>query len=101
MSHIDHQALQHLKKLCRIDCTPEEEKNLISSLERILDYVKQLKEIDTTGVQPCSYVLRSMLKNRMRDDCVCDTLSREQFLANAPDQIGKMVRVPTVLKPTP
>lgn len=99
MPHFDHQTLQHLKKLCRIDCSEEEEKDLLHSLNRVLEYVTQLKEVDTEGVPTCTYVLRSMLKNRMREDITTDLLPREQFLANAPDQIGGMIRVPPVLKP--
>src|SRR3989338_2731267 len=91
-------TLDHLKKLCRIDCPPEEGQNILSSLSRILDHMAKLNEIDTENVKPCSYVLSSMLKNQMRKDEVKDLLPREKFLANAPDQIGGMVRVPPVLK---
>jgi len=98
MAQFDSQALEHLKKLCRIDCTPEEDVELLDSLKRVLDYVGQLNEVNTEGVKTCRYVLRSMLKNQMREDEVKDLLPREQFLANAPDQIGGMIRVPPVLK---
>lgn len=95
----DNQALELLKKLCRIECTPEEESDIAASLSRVLDYVAQLKEIDTDGVKSCRYVLRSMVKNQMREDVVKDTLSKESFLGNAPEQIGGMIRIPTVMKP--
>jgi aspartyl-tRNA(Asn)/glutamyl-tRNA(Gln) amidotransferase subunit C len=98
MPFMDSNALAHLKKLCRIDCTPEEEADIQSSLTRVLDYVSQLSEANTDGVKPCRFVLRSMLKNQMREDEPKDLLSRDQFLANAPDQIGGMIRVPPILK---
>ena len=98
MAHFDHQTLEHLKKLCKIDCSAEEDRDLLSSLGRVLEYIEQLKEVPTENTQPCRYVLRGMLKNQMRDDTPSDLLSREQFLANAPDQIGGMVRVPPILK---
>lgn len=94
----DHQTLEHLKKLCRLECTPEEDEDLLKSLTRVLNYVEQLNEIDTERVKPCRYVLRGMLKNQMREDAVKDLLPRDQFLSNASDQIGGMVRVPPVLK---
>lgn len=100
MANFDHQTLEHLKKLCRMDCTEEENKDILSSLSRIVNYVEQLKEIDTENIRTCRYVLRGMLKNRMREDAPKDLLSREEFLANAPDQIGGMIRVPPVLKPS-
>lgn|GEM_PF-216499 len=98
MSKFNEKTLENLKKLCRIDCTPEEDKDILHSLGRVLEYVELLKEVDTTGVASCNYVLQSMLKNLMREDEIKDLLPREQFLSNAPDQIGGMIRVPPVIK---
>ena len=99
MAHFDHQTLEHLKKLCRMECSPEEEATILASLKQVLEYVDLLNEVDTDKVQPCRYVLRGMLQNQMREDVVTDLLSRDKFLANAPDQIGGMVRTPSVMKP--
>lgn len=100
MADFDHHALEHLKKLCRIECTEEENRDILQSLSRVLDYVTQLHEVQTEGVKTCRYVLRGMLTNQSRPDEVKDLLTREAFLANAPDQIGGMIRVPPVLKPS-
>jgi aspartyl-tRNA(Asn)/glutamyl-tRNA(Gln) amidotransferase subunit C len=100
MANFDHQTLEHLKKLCRIECTAEENEDILANLSRVLEYVEQLKEVNTENTKTCRYVLRGMLRNRMREDEVKDLLPREQFLANAPDQIGGMIRVPQVLKPS-
>jgi aspartyl-tRNA(Asn)/glutamyl-tRNA(Gln) amidotransferase subunit C len=100
MANFDHQTLEHLKKLCRIECTDEENLDILNSLTRVLDYVNQLDEVNTEGVKTCRYVLRGMQRNQMREDEVKDVLPREKFLANAPDQIGGMIRVPPVLKPS-
>ncbi len=98
MSQFDKKTLDHLKKLCRIETDPEEEAGILTSLQRVLDYVEQLSEIDTDGVKPCSFVLRSMAKNLLREDLPERLMPRDQFLANAPDQIAGMIRVPPVLK---
>ena len=98
MANFDHQTLEHLKKLCRIECTEEENQDILDSLTRVLEYVAQLSEVNTEGTRSCRYVLRGMNHNRMREDKVADLLAREQFLANAPDQIGGMIRVPPILK---
>lgn len=99
MSNFDHQSLEHLKKLCRIECTEAEDLDILSSLKSVLEYVEQLKDVNTEGTKTCRFVLRGMTKDAMRVDEVKQTLPREQFLANAPDQIGGMIRVPPVLKP--
>lgn len=99
MSKFNRKDLEHLKKLCRIDCSPEEDADIEASLIRVLSYMDQLSEVDTEGVRTCRFVLRSMMKQSLRDDEPKDLLSRDAFLANAPDQIGGMIRVPPVLKP--
>lgn len=98
MAQFDSAALEHLKKLCRTECDESENQVLLKNFNDILDYMAQLNEVDTTDVEPCNYVLKSMLNNLMREDTVQDVLPRERFLNNAPDQIGGMVRVPPVLK---
>jgi aspartyl-tRNA(Asn)/glutamyl-tRNA(Gln) amidotransferase subunit C len=100
MANFDHQSLEHLKKLCRIECSEEESRNIQDNLSRVLDFVAQLNEVDTDNTAPCRYVLRGMLRNQMRADEIKDPLSREQFLSNAPEQVGGMIRVPPVLKPS-
>lgn len=67
-------------------------------MTRVLEYVSLLDEVNTDDVKPCTYVLKEMLQNTMRDDRIDQVLPRETFLANAPDQIGGMIRVPPVLK---
>jgi aspartyl-tRNA(Asn)/glutamyl-tRNA(Gln) amidotransferase subunit C len=99
MSSFSKEDFAHLKRLCRLDCSPEEEEEILSSLQKVLGHVSQLQEVDTSQAPVCTDVHRSMLKNKMREDEVRDCLSRDAFLANAPDQIGGMVRVPPVLKP--
>lgn len=99
MADFDNQTLAHLKKLCRIDCDEEEEADILQSLKRILAYVEQLDEVQTEKTKPCSYVQNGMSRNRWREDLPESLLTREQFLANAPDQIAGMIRVPPVLKP--
>ncbi len=90
--------LDQLKKLCRIDFSPEEEQDLEKSLVRVLEHVHKLNEVNTENVEPCRFVHKGIHKTHMRDDIVQDLLLREEFLSNAPDQIGGMIRTPPILK---
>lgn len=98
MSQFNEQTVSDLERLCRIKCTPEEKKDILHSLSRILGYAEFLSEIDLKDVPSCNFVLKGMVKKKLREDEVTDLMSSEQFLANAPDRIGGMVRVPPVLK---
>jgi aspartyl-tRNA(Asn)/glutamyl-tRNA(Gln) amidotransferase subunit C len=98
MSHFDEKSLSNLKQLCRIRCTPDEDREILQSLGRILDYVNQLNEVDTQKIPPCKYLLKEMIDKDLREDTIGDLLNREEFLANAPSTLGGMIRVPPILK---
>ncbi len=100
MSHFDHQTLEHLKKLCKIECSPAEGEDILKSLSRVLAYIGHLKEVDTENTATCRYVLRGMSNLTLRKDVPSDPLPREEFLADAPEQIGGMIKVPPILKPS-
>lgn len=97
MSDLNKDTIKTLSRLCRIDCTEEEQESLLIDLKKILAYIEQLQEIDTDNVPVCNHVLEE-IGNVMRDDVVRGVLDREAFLANAPSHIGGMIRVPPVLK---
>jgi aspartyl-tRNA(Asn)/glutamyl-tRNA(Gln) amidotransferase subunit C len=98
---MDEETLDNLKNLCRIECTEEETEELKKGLKSVLAYIDLLKEVKTDGVPPCSHVMQMMLKNVIRKDEPGELLPRETFLANAPDQIGGMIRVPPIMKESP
>ena len=97
MSQLDKETIQQLSRLCRIDCTEEEQESILKDLQKILHYMAQLEEIDTENTPPCNSVLENSA-NVMRDDIVQNPLNRDLFLANTPLQIGGMIRVPPVIK---
>lgn len=97
MADLQEKDIEKLSKLCRIECTEEEKKKLLGNLTKILDYVAQLQEVDTEGVQPCNHVLDGM-GTVWREDEVGEVLPREKFLDNAPAHTGGMIRVPPVIK---
>jgi aspartyl-tRNA(Asn)/glutamyl-tRNA(Gln) amidotransferase subunit C len=96
MSDLNKDTIKKLTELCRIDCTNEEQESILQDLERILQYIELLHEVDTEGVEPCNHVLEMF--NVMREDEVGELLDREVFLSNAPSHIGGMIKVPPVLK---
>lgn len=97
MSKLTKESIKNLVKLSRIDCSEEEQDALLRDLEKILNLFEQLQAIDTENVPPCNQIIEGMA-NVMRDDIIGDVMPREVFLANAPSQIGGMIRVPPVIK---
>ena len=98
MATLDKNTVKYLADLSRIAVSSEEEDALLKDLKKILLYIEQLNEVDTSNVQPCTYVTKALTQTPLRDDVVEQTLTREQFLKGAPQQIGGMLRVPEVIK---
>ena len=65
-------------------------------MNRILDYMDQLNELDTGGVEPTSHVLS--LKNVFREDVVIDSLPVDEVLANAPRREKGHFVVPKIIE---
>lgn len=97
MAQADKETIKKLTELSRIGCPEEEQEELLKDLNSILAYFEQLQELDTEDVPPCNHVIAGMI-NVMREDDVGETLSHKEFLENSPEQIGGMIRVPSVIK---
>lgn len=97
MSKMDEKEIKVLEKLCRISLTEEEEKKFAETLGNVLDYIKKLDEVDTEGVEPCSHVIAG-IKAPLREDEPQRLIPREDFLKGAPEHVGGMVKVPTIIK---
>ncbi|QMW02310.1 Asp-tRNA(Asn)/Glu-tRNA(Gln) amidotransferase subunit GatC [Spirosoma foliorum] len=93
---VDHETLQKIAHLARLEVRPEEEADLLSSLNGVLTWMEQLNEIDTTGVEPLTHI--SAETNVLREDVVGNHLSREKALANAPQHDEQFFEVPKVLE---
>lgn len=97
MAKLTHETIKTLVQLSRIECSPDEQKALFKDLEQFLTYVELLDEVNIANIKPCLQVLE-FPDNVVREDTPGEAMPREAFLANAPSQIGGMIRVPPVIK---
>lgn len=89
--------IKKLSKLCKIELSDEEASNLLKDLERVVEYVELLKEVDTTGVDPCYQVI-SFDHNVWEEDEVNDVLDTNKYLKNSPSRVGTLIKTPPVIK---
>jgi aspartyl-tRNA(Asn)/glutamyl-tRNA(Gln) amidotransferase subunit C len=82
--------------LARLDLTDEELATLTPQLSAILDYMQQLQQINTDGVQPLAHPLP--VQNVFRADEPEPSLTVDEALANAPRRIGDFYGVPAVFE---
>ena len=90
------EQVRYVAELARLDLAPAEEERLTGQLNAILEYMGQLAEVDTAGIEPTSHVLP--LTNVMREDLVHECLSNAEALANAPAADQGHFAVPKILE---
>jgi aspartyl-tRNA(Asn)/glutamyl-tRNA(Gln) amidotransferase subunit C len=88
------QEVAHVARLARLSLSHEELERMRSQLSNILEYMATLQEVDVEGIPATAQV--TDLATVMRPDVVNTGLTREQALANAPDQRDGMFRVKPV-----
>ena len=89
--------LDDVRKVARLSRLEVGEADLAvaaAQLNRILDYVDALQEVNTDGVEPLAHPLP--LHNVFRDDTPTPSLSVAEALANAPARQGSHFGVPAV-----
>jgi aspartyl-tRNA(Asn)/glutamyl-tRNA(Gln) amidotransferase subunit C len=82
--------------LARLRLSPEELATFTGQLNSIVDFVAQLQEPDTEGIEPLAHGIE--VRNVFRDDVIGPSLAREQALANAPKRNPEGFLVPAVLE---
>ena len=81
--------------LARLKLSPTDRDLMARQLSAILDYMDQLKQVNTDGVEPLAHALE--VHNVFRDDEPAPSLSVADALANAPQRRGDFYSVPPVL----
>ena len=93
---VDEATVRRIARLARIRISDDEAQALKSELSGILDWVEQLEEVDTEGVEPMTKVVPIELKQRA--DEVTDGARAEAVVANAPAQDNNFFVVPKVVE---
>ena len=93
---IDRDHILKLADLANIRLTEEEIDSYISDVNRILELVSEIQDVDTTDVEPLLNVLDEF--SEMRDDKPEMKIDRDDALKNAPDTDGVYFQVPQTIK---
>jgi aspartyl-tRNA(Asn)/glutamyl-tRNA(Gln) amidotransferase subunit C len=90
------ETIQKMAHLSRLELTPAEEIVLAAEAEKILDWMNQLNEIDTSDVEPLLHMHSN--SNVFREDIAKHTITKEEGLFNAPQKIKDYFTVPKVIE---
>lgn len=87
--------VKKIAELARLEFSEVELENYTSEMNKMLDYVDKLNELDTENVQPLSHPIENI--NVFREDEVKKSTEREDALKNAPDKSSEYFKVPKVI----
>lgn len=94
--HVDEQTVRRIARLARLKITDAEAKGLEAEISGILDWVEQLKQVDTDNVEPMTRVVAQHMKKR--EDVVTDGAKADDIVANAPMTEDHFFVVPKVVE---
>ena len=92
---IDNSVVKKIANLSKINLSDKELENFKHELNKILDWVDDLKKVDTKMVEPMLSVFNENMK--MREDKVEQTKTNE-ILSNAPEKKESFFVVPKVIE---
>ncbi len=92
---IDSKTVDKLADLAKLEFDEEGKKEIISDLNRIVEFVEKLSELDTSNVEPLIYMGED--RNVMRNDIVKQVITQQEALKNAPVKDSDYIKVPKVI----
>ena len=93
---VTNEMINNLAHLSRLNFNEEQTQSIKADLEKMIDFVEQLNEVNTTGVEPLLHMGDAV--NVLREDEIKGSISRNEALLNAPDTDGVFFKVPKVIK---
>ena len=90
------ETIDYVSILAKLKLTPEETEGARSDMQKMLDYVEKLNELDTDGVEPMTHLFP--YDNVFREDIVTNGDASEEMLANAPKAKDGQYQVPKTIE---
>lgn len=92
---ISKEEVAHVAYLARLHFSEEEKEKFTTQLNKILEYMVQLGELETSQIEPTFHALAQT--NVFRADITRPSISPELSLRNAPDRDRGFFRVPKII----
>jgi aspartyl-tRNA(Asn)/glutamyl-tRNA(Gln) amidotransferase subunit C len=95
---LSRDEVRRIATLARLKLSSDEEERFAAQLSAILDHVRQLEELDVSGVEPMTHALAAGDAPVLRPDAVLPSLPPEDALAAAPAREGTSFKVPRIIE---
>jgi aspartyl-tRNA(Asn)/glutamyl-tRNA(Gln) amidotransferase subunit C len=104
VEQVSLEQVRRVAELANLELTAEEEPRMQRDLNAVLDYIAQLSEVDTTGIEPMAQVgdvlgaSSDFVGAALRMDAVRPSIDRKAVMASAPESDGRFFKVPKVIE---
>lgn len=92
----DIQTIRKIAHLARLEFNEEKAQEMLQDLNKILNWMDQLRELNTEQVEPLVHMSEEV--NVLRDDVAQNTITHDEALLNAPKKDSDYIRVPKVME---
>ena len=93
---IDKETVEKVANLARLELADDEKEAMIKDMNKILDFMAKLNELDTTGIDPLVYMTNEV--NVLREDVVKQQITTAEGLQNAPKHTDDYFLVAKVIE---
>lgn len=94
-NRIDIKTVDEIAHLARLEFDESSKPEMLKDMNRMLDFIDKLNEIDTSNVEPLIYL--SAEKNVLRPDVPEVTITQKEALKNAPKKDSDYFKAPKVI----
>lgn len=92
---ISDETIEYVGILAKLELNDEEKERAKKDMGEMLEYIDKLNDLDTTGIEPMSYVFP--ISNVFREDVVKKEDGSEAALLNAPEKKAGGFKVPKTI----
>lgn len=92
---VDLKTVEKIANLSRLELAEDKKEFMAEQLGKIVGYVEQLQQVDTTGVEPTAFLVP--LHDSLRDDIAHESLSSDEILSNGPMVTKGHFAIPKVI----
>jgi aspartyl-tRNA(Asn)/glutamyl-tRNA(Gln) amidotransferase subunit C len=93
---VNKKDVEKIAHLARLELNAEKMEEVQSSINKVLDWMEALNQVDTTGVEPLVHITPAI--NQFREDIAIQNLERSKALKLAPDANEQYFKVPQVIE---
>tara|TARA_B100000965_G_scaffold402228_1_gene427707 strand:- start:1208 stop:1501 length:294 start_codon:yes stop_codon:yes gene_type:complete len=92
---VNKELIAKLSNLSKLKFNKEETKLISEDLSKMVNFINQLNELETDGIEPLIHMNEEI--NNWREDKLGEVLSQEKALSNSPVQDSTYFKLPKVL----